>query len=77
MDPDGKTDLTRIKKPAADEDLLTCDNGVISFKYKFSPRNFEIKNDVIRCTSLTLDNGRTLNGDRISNDLNNATFNIE
>lgn len=74
---DGRVDFTKVKKTLADENLLTNEDGVIKFKYKLSPRNFEIKNDVIRCTSLMLNTGRILDADVINNNLNNATFNIE
>ena len=74
--PNGKSDITKIKKPIADEDSLTCDNGVLKLKHKLSSRNFQIKDNVIRCTSLMLNTGRALDADKINNDLNNATFNI-
>ena len=72
----GYTEFHKIKKYEPDEETLTYQNGKVKFNYRFSPRNFEIKNNVIRCTGLMLNNGKSLDADLLHNDVKNATYNI-
>lgn len=76
LSANGVSDYTRIKKLVADEESLTERDGTIQLKYQFSPRNFEIKDNVIRCTGMMLNTGKLLSANSINNDLRNATFNI-
>lgn len=76
-DGNGRYELSKIKKVFADENLLTLtSDNKIKFKYKFSSRNFEVIDNIIKCNALTLNTGKVLSSDKINNDLNNATFNI-
>lgn len=75
--PDGISEYGSINKVTADNKTLKMNNhNIMSLKYSFDKDDFDITNDVVRVTGLTLNDGKYLDADRIKNDLNNASYNI-
>lgn len=75
--PDGISEYGSINKVTADNKTLKMnDHNVMSLKYSFDKDDFDITNDVVRVTGLTLNDGKYLDADRIKNDLSNASYNI-
>ena len=75
--PNGVSEYGSINKVTADNKTLKMDNhNVISLKYSFDKDDFDIIEDTIRVTGLTLNDGKYLDADRIKNDLSNASYNI-
>lgn len=75
--PDGISEYGSINKVTADNKTLKMDNhNVVSLKYSFDKDDFDITNDIIKVTGLTLNDGKYLDADRIKNDLSNASYNI-
>lgn len=75
--PDGVSEYGSINKVTADNKTLKMDNhNVVSLRYSFDKDDFDITDDTIRVTGLTLNDGKYLDADRIKNDLSNASYNI-
>lgn len=75
--PNGVSEYGSINKVTADNKTLKMDNhNVISLKYSFDKDDFDLTEDTIRVTGLTLNDGKYLDADRIKNDLSNASYNI-
>lgn len=81
VNPDGKIEYGAIKKFLPDNTTIKEKNGVVSWNYTLDPKSFDVSRDnnirMKPITELTLNNGKKLSVDRLNNDLNNATYNIQ
>ena len=81
VNPDGKIEYGAIKKFLPDNITIKENKGVVSWNYTLDTNSFDISRDnnirMKPITELTLNNGKKLSVDRLNNDLNNATYNIQ
>lgn len=77
INPDGKLEYGAFKKILPDNKTLKIDDyNKMSIKYNFNPNTFEIKNDDLKATGLSLTTGGYLDADDIQNSIKNADYNI-
>lgn len=77
INPDGKLEYGAFKKILPDNKTLKInDYNKMSIKYSFNPNTFEIKNDDLKVTGLSLTTGGYLDADDIQNSIKNADYNI-
>lgn len=78
VNPDGKIEYGAIRKFVPDGKTITTDKDKkISLKYTFDKVDLPIIDNKLYVKSMTLSNGKHLSSDKINNDLNNATNNIQ
>ena len=79
VNPDGKIEYGAIKKIVPDNNTIKLNkNNELYLNYNFNSDTLNVSNEnnTVNAKALKLSNGNCLTGDRINNDLNNATYNI-
>lgn len=81
MNSNGKIEYGAIKKVFADNStIVMSDKNVLSWNYSFDENDFDINSEhkisIKPCNYLTTTTGKKLSIDRLNNDLENATYNI-
>ena len=77
VNPTGKVEYGAIKKVLPDEETLSMNkDNKLFLKYTFDKNNFDIKDNNLTVTGLSISDGKFLSAAKIDNDLSNATYNI-